>query len=246
MGSSRLPGKVLADISGKPMLAQLIDRIRSSRSLNEVIVATTQETVDDPIIEFCQTRNIQCFRGDQFDVLDRFYRAAVLHQAGVVVRLTADCPLLDGVLIDQVVQSHIAQQVDFTTNRLPPPWKRSFPIGLDIEVCNFSALEKAWIQASLPYEREHVMPYLYNQPGRFKTLLLQHDPDFGHYRWTVDTPADLEMIRLVFDHFKGEADFTWLNVLNFLEEHPEITTINSNILHKTVGEVDERYRQKKR
>lgn len=243
MGSTRLPGKVLADIGGKPMLAHLVDRIQSSLYLDEIVIATTQDASDEPVLDFCTSHQLPCFRGDQFDVLDRYYRTSLSHQAGIVVRLTADCPLLDGELMDQVVHAHREQQVDFTTNRLPPPWKRSFPIGLDIEVANFSALEKAWIQANQPYEREHVMPYLYNQPGRFKTLVLQNEPDLGNERWTVDTPSDLEMIRIVFHHFRNQPGFRWNDVKLFLEEHPEVVTINQNVQHKVVSDVDQRFKR---
>lgn len=240
MGSSRLPGKVLMEICGKPIIAHLCERIQSSQLLTEIVIATTTEIADDAIAEFCSGNNIHCFRGSQYDVLDRYYRAAMIYDADVIVRLTADCPLLDGELVDSVVQAFLDQKVDFAANRLPPPWKRTFPIGLDIEIASFAALEEAWNKADQVFEREHVMPYLYNQPGRFKTLLLQNERDYGTRRWTVDTPQDLELMDTIFTHFKPRTDFSWKEVLFFLDNNPEIEQLNKNIQHKSMQETDER------
>lgn len=241
MGSSRLPGKVLKDICGHPMLAHVVNRIKPSTLLAQTVVATTCDDNDLPIVDFCATNQIHCFCGSQFDVLDRYYHAACETKADIIVRLTADCPLLDGALIDQVVYAFLDQNVDFAANRLPPPWKRSYPIGLDVEVCSFAALERAWQKAESQYEREHVMPYLYNQPGRFKTLLLQHHPDLGSRRWTVDTSQDLELMQKIFEHFQPQLDFSWNAVRLFLDENSELEKLNQGITHKSVTEIDERF-----
>jgi len=173
MSSKRLPGKVMRDICGKTMLERVLSRAQQAHSLSQVIIATTTDPSDDPIAEFCQKIGCECFRGSLHDVLDRFYQAAKHYQADVVVRFTADCPLLDPELIDLTVQSFLQANADFAANRLPPPFKRTYPIGLDTEVCSFAALERAWKEAEQVYEREHVMPYLYDQEGRFKVLRVE-------------------------------------------------------------------------
>ena len=241
MQSSRLPGKVLMDIAGKPMLGHLITRIRNSELVELVLVATTNDSSDDAIQDYCESIQTPCYRGNSFDVLDRYYQAAKAKRAEIIVRLTADCPLVDGKLIDGVITPFIDLDVDFAANRLPPPWKRSFPIGLDIEVVKFSALERAWHESDLQFEREHVLPYLYDKPGRFKTLLIHHDPDFGEKRWTVDTPEDMKLVRSIFEHFYPRIDFSWLEVLDWLSDNPEIELLNKNILHKTVKDIDHRF-----
>lgn len=229
------------DISGLPMLAHVVNRIKSSTMLSQIVVATTCNQSDLPIVEFCAANQIHSICGSEFDVLDRYYQVAAETKADIIVRLTADCPLLDGTLIDQVVHAFLDQNVDFAANRLPPPWKRTYPIGLDIEVCSFTALEKAWQNANSQYEREHVMPYLYNQPGRFKTLLIHHQPDLGCRRWTVDTAEDLELMKKIFDHFQPRLNFSWKEVWHFLDHNPELERLNKGIKHKSVTEIDERF-----
>lgn len=243
MGSSRLPGKVLKDLAGKPMLAHVIIRTLLSRIIDEVWVATTTDPSDDPIQVFCVERNVQFYRGDVFDVLDRYYQAAKASKADIVVRITADCPLVDPELIDSLIWAFENLGVDFAANRLPPPFKRSFPIGLDVEVAHFSALEKAWCEAEIPFEREHVMPFLYDQPGRFKTLLMHNEMDYGDKRWTVDTQEDLDMVSRVVEYFGERNDFSWLEVLNWLEQHPEIEQINAEVKHKSLEEIDDRFKK---
>ncbi len=239
MGSSRLPGKVLMELGGLPMVAHVVQRAQSARLVDEVWVATTTNALDEAIVAFCRAHHIPVYQGSEFDVLDRYYQAATLAQADHIVRITADCPLMDPELIDQVVRAYLETKVDFAANRLPPPWKRTYPIGLDIEVTSYANLKTAWLKADQAYEREHVMPYFYDQPGRFKTLLYHHEIDFGHKRWTVDTPQDLEMLQKVFDHF-SDTHFSWLEVYAWLKEHPEIESINAGIQHKAMQEVDAR------
>lgn len=244
MSSSRLPGKVLKDIHGLPMLAWVIQRSCLTQSLDEVVVATTVEPSDDPIQTFCESQGFSVFRGDAFDVLDRYYQAAKQFEADVVVRLTADCPLIDPGIIDETVAAFFETKADFAANRLPPPWKRTFPIGLDTEVCSFAALQQAWKEADQPYQREHVMPYLYDEEGRFRIHVVNHDPDYGHYRWTVDTPEDLVLIRQIIDQLGGRMDFSWKDVLVLQEKAPELFMVNASVKHKTMRDVDERLNQK--
>lgn len=240
MGSSRLPGKVLKEIDGRPMLDWVVTRARRAETVDEVAVATTTDAADDPIAAFCTAHGVRIFRGDVFDVLDRYYQAALAFQADIVVRLTADCPLIDPQVIDLTVQRFLQTGADFAANRLPPPFKRTYPIGLDTEVCSFAALQRAWQEADLKYQREHVMPYLYDQEGRFKVEVVDHIEDQGAQRWTVDTLQDLEFARQVAVRFDGRDDFGWLDVLALLEKEPALKAINAEIHHKTMVDVDER------
>jgi spore coat polysaccharide biosynthesis protein SpsF len=238
--SSRLPGKVLLDIAGRPMLAWVIGRARRARCLSEVVVATTTDPSDDAVEMFCRQRGFPVTRGSQFDVLDRYYQAARWFAADVVVRLTADCPMMDPAEIDRIVAVFLDSGVDFAATRLPPPWKRTYPIGLDIEVCTFAGLERAWRDAVLPYEREHVMPYFYDEPGRFRIQVVDHSPDYGHLRWTVDTLEDLEAMRRLFGLFNGRDDFSWYELLAQHQAHPEMALINNGVMHKAFNDVDHR------
>jgi spore coat polysaccharide biosynthesis protein SpsF len=240
MDSSRLPGKVLIDIDGEPMLVRVVERVRKAKSLHQVVVATTTHASDDLVEDLCVQRGYPCYRGSMHDVLDRYYQAAQQFEAQVIVRITADCPLIDPGLVDQAVEALHQTGADFVANRLPPPWGRTYPIGLDIEVCTFEALARAWHESDQPVHREHVMPYLYEQEGRFHTHLLNHDPDYGHLRWTVDTPEDLELIRRIYVHFDGRDDFSWLEVLDLVQSQPHLTAINAAVRHKTAFDVDER------
>ncbi len=240
MGSSRLPGKVLRDIGGQPMLYRVVVRARHAQTVGRVVVATTTDAGDDPVETFCNEQGFPVFRGDPFDVLDRYYQAALTHNAETVVRLTADCPLLDPAEIDRTVLAFLDAGVDFAANRLPPPWKRTTPIGMDTEVVTMVALTRAWREATAKYAREHVMPYLYEEPGRFKTLLVDHIPDWGDLRLTVDTPEDLELIRKITAHFGNGNDFGMAEVVQYLLEHPELGAINAGVQHKTFKDVDDR------
>ncbi len=243
MGSSRLPGKVLRDIHGKPMLVWVVERTRKASCVSEVMVATTSDPSDDMIEQVCRQMNIPCFRGNIYDVLDRYYQAAREAQAEVVVRITADCPLIDAGLIDMVMQRFAEEKVDFAANRLPPPYQRTYPIGLDVEVVSFQALQRAWQEAKEKHEREHVLPYLYESPGRFKTLTVDHETDLGSYRWTVDTFEDLEFIQRLFTLLPDPENFTWLDVLKIVEENPQLSKINAGVSHKTFKDVDERSKE---
>jgi spore coat polysaccharide biosynthesis protein SpsF len=255
MGSSRLPGKVLLDIAGKTMIQHVVERTRHARSVDTVAVATTTDASDDPVAAFADSQGIPFTRGSLHDVLDRYYRAARAHAADIIVRITADCPAIDPLLIDQTVGTLLEGGYDFVANRLPPPFKRTFPIGLDVEVCTFAALEEAWMKADQPFQHEHVMPFIYEgvtlkaesptlhtgvSLHGFKVALLQHQPDYGALRWTVDTPEDLALMRKIFDTLEDKNDFTWYDLLALVQKHPELMEINAQVRHKTMTDVDER------
>lgn len=243
MGSSRLPGKVLIELAGRPMLGWAVERTRRASCVDAVVVATTLDASDDPIEQYCAAQGYACYRGSAYDVLDRYYQAALGWQAETVVRITADCPFIDPQVVDHTVAEFVRSGVDFAANRLPPPWKRTYPIGLDTEVCTFAALERAWREARLPHEREHVMPYLYTEPGRFRTLLVNTDPDYGALRWTVDTPQDLALMRQLVSFFPGRDDFSWLDVLAVVQQHPELGQLNAEVHAKVFDDVDQRFKK---
>ena len=255
MDSSRLPGKILADVAGQPMLSRVYIRTSRAVTVTEVVFATTTDSSDDPVAEYCDFAGIPFMRGSQYDVLDRYYQAARGFNADVVVRITADCPVIDPDLIDDAVNTLLGSEYDFVANRLPPPFGRTYPIGLDTEVCAFAALERAWKDARQTFHREHVMPYLYEgvelssvsrqlsegvSPRGFKIAQLHHTTDFGEYRWTVDTPADLEFIRQVFARFDGRDDFSWVEMLDLVHAEPGLMKINAGVHHKTLTDIDER------
>lgn len=240
MSSSRLPGKVLLDLAGQPMLVWVVERTRLSKTIDEVVVATTSDASDDPLAAICQDRDYPCYRGSLYDVLDRYYQAAREYNADVVVRITADCPLIDPAVVDKTVQEFLATNADFAANRLPPPWGRTYPVGLDAEVCTISGLELAWKEAQAPYQREHVMPFFYDQPERFRILHVNHTENYGALRWTVDTPEDLALVRRICENFLGRMDFSWLEVLDFYQSNPELATLNQQIKPKDYREFDAR------
>ena len=240
MGSSRLPGKVLEDIGGSAMLARVVVRARRAQRLGRVVVATTTDHSDMPVFNFCRAQGFACFRGDPLDVLDRYYQAACHFEAKVIVRLTADCPVIDPTEIDRTAAAFFEAQVDFAANRLPSPWKRTTPIGMDTEVVSFNALARAWREAEAKYAREHVMPYLYEETGRFKTLLVDRTPDLGHLRLTVDTPEDLDLIRQIYGHFDNIDDFSLDDMVVLFCENPDLIKINADVVHKSFKDVDSR------
>jgi spore coat polysaccharide biosynthesis protein SpsF len=213
MSSTRLPGKVLLDLGGRPVLDRMIERVKLAKNVTETVVATTTDLSDNAIVTLCARLGTPVFRGSLPDVLDRYYQCALEHKADYVVRLTGDCPLIDPELIDEVVYGLFDPPEDFSCNRLPPPFGRTFPIGLDVEACTFQALENAWKNATEKHHREHVMPYLYETPGKFQVIQLQSDEDYGSMRWTLDTPEDLELLREVIKRLGGRNDFSWEEVL---------------------------------
>jgi len=245
MGSSRLPGKVLKEICGYPMLDWVVHRAKNAAYISTVLVATTLEHNDDAIAKWCQDNAVPCYRGAAQDVLDRFYRAAKTENADVIVRLTADCPLIDPHIIDDVIDLFFVEKADFAANRLPPPFSRTFPIGLDVEVVSFSALEKAWHAATKQFEREHVLPYLYAEDGRFHISVLDAEKDFGALRWTVDTPADLKFLCTLMERLKCNREISWLSILDHIQTHPELMEINADVVHKSFTDIDQRANQTK-
>jgi spore coat polysaccharide biosynthesis protein SpsF len=208
-GSSRLPGKVLADLGGRPMLRFLLDRLERL-DVDEVVVATSTETRDDAVAEIASAAGRPVVRGPEHDVLARFVQALDAFPARDVVRITADCPLTDPELIGLVLDQHRVSGADYTSNTLP----RTFPKGLDVEVAKAGVLRVAYAQALTVPEREHVMPYLYRRPERFRLANVRNDTPLGNERWTVDTADDLSRIREICAHMGDRTQFGWREVLD--------------------------------
>jgi spore coat polysaccharide biosynthesis protein SpsF len=242
MAASRLPGKVLKTLGHQPVLGWMLARTKRAELIDEVVIATTTDPSDDPVAEYCRQQSALFSRGSMQDVLDRYYQAAKAHQADVIVRLTADCPFIDPGLLDEDLRIFLQAEpkLDFAANRLPPPFRRTIPIGLDAEYCWFEGLEKAWLEAREKHQREHVMPYFYEHPERFRILHITRQPDHGDLRWTVDTPEDLQLLRQIVSFFPGRDDFSWQEVLELVQQHPELNQINAGIRHKDYREVDDR------
>ena len=192
MTSTRLPGKVLREVRGKSLLEYHLDRLRRVRRADEVVVATTTNSSDDAIVDLCDRIHVPYFRGSEEDVLGRFYGAAMQYSASVVIRVTSDCPLIDPAVVDRVITEFAGKPYshDYASNTL----ERTYPRGLDCEAFSFSALETAHTEAVAGPDREHVTPFLYRQPDRFRLKSVRAPRDYSHYRWTVDTPEDFAMV----------------------------------------------------
>jgi len=240
MGSSRLPGKSLADIEGHPMLWHVVERVRRARLVHKVVVATSDRPADDPIAGFCEREGIPCFRGSEDDVLDRFYKTAKEHSAEVLVRVTADCPLIDPVVIDRVVERYEHGTFDYVSNVL----RCTYPDGLDTEVFSISALERAWREAQKLSEREHVTPYLRSEKFRTANVESEFPVANGRYRWTVDEPLDLEFVRRVYSAFSASGQFGFRDVLRLLSERPDVAAAQTTAISNE-GYYRSLYRQAK-
>ncbi len=214
------------------MLARVVNRARQSKLLDEILVATTTGHLDDPIVSACQRLETPVFRGNQEDVLDRYYRAAGICQAEAVVRITSDCPLIDPEIVDRVVRSFREETPDYASNTLI----RSYPRGLDVEVMSMATLTKAWGQSRELYQRVHVTPYIYQNPALFRLLPVKGEEDFSDYRWTVDTPGDLKFIVAVYARLGDREDFSWKDVLRVLSREPDLVRLNKHVQQKALEE----------
>jgi spore coat polysaccharide biosynthesis protein SpsF len=229
-GSSRLPGKVLLPLAGKPLLVRMVERVRLIRTPVTVVVATTTEPEDTDIRLLCSRERILCYSGDPHDLLDRHYRTALLYDADVVVKIPSDCPLIDPAVIDRVLATYIAHRDihDFVSNLHPPSW----PDGNDVEVMPVSVLHEAWKHATLPMEREHTTPYIWERPDRFRigNVAWGRGLDYSmSHRWTIDYPEDYQFIRTVYDRLYSpeRPRFGVDDILSLLEREPDIARLNA-------------------
>ena len=228
MNSQRLPGKVLREILGKPLLGYELERLKKVRLADGLLVATSVNAADDAIAEYCKKRSVSCFRGSEEDVLARFYEAAKQASAETVVRVCGDSPLVDPELVDRTIERYLKDrgELDYVSNVL----KRTFPRGLDCEVFSFKALEEATREATLKSEREHVTPFIYNRPQRYRLAGVEGDRDLSGYRWTVDTEEDFELIQKILSQVSPENPaFGMLDVLRLYEKNPGWKQINEHV-----------------
>lgn len=224
MGASRLPGKVLMEVLDKPLLAYLIERVKKSKMLDSYIIATTEADEDIAIADYCQARDVPFMRGSEHDVLKRYYDAAILSRAENIVRITADCPIIDPNLIDQVISAHQQTGCDYTTNAI----NSSYPDGMDVEVFTFKSLERAYNEAKLTSEREHVTPFMHTNPEEFTLGYVKEDADNSHIRVTVDHVEDFELVKAIIEMLYPKNPLFGLgDILKLLHENPELMEINA-------------------
>jgi spore coat polysaccharide biosynthesis protein SpsF len=229
VGSTRLPGKVLKPIRGRPMLSYQLERLRAARRLERIVVATTTSDADDAIVDLCLREGVECTRGSEQDVLSRYAQAAVKVGATVVVRATSDCPLIDPDLVDFAIGEYLAGGVDYVSNMLVPTW----PYGMAIEVFSVAVLLEADRESRLPAEREHVTPFIYWRPDRYRIKSLVRQPDLSFHRWTVDVPEDFDLVsRILGELYPTNPRFTLQDVLGLLERHPTWSGINAHVQQK--------------
>jgi spore coat polysaccharide biosynthesis protein SpsF len=234
MTSTRLPGKVMKQVLGKPLLEYQLERLQRSKLADQIVIATTTNQTDKPIVELCNVLSVACFRGSEDDVLSRYYGAATAHQADVVVRVTSDCPLIDPQVIDRVIDYYLQNQslYDYVSNSL----ERTYPRGMDTEVFSLSVLQEAFREAIAQPDREHVTPFIHLQPERYRLGHVTYSEDCSHHRWTVDTPEDFELIqRILKALYTQNACFTLEECLSLLHQNSNWSLINSNIQQKQVS-----------
>jgi spore coat polysaccharide biosynthesis protein SpsF (cytidylyltransferase family) len=222
----------MKDVSGQPMLARVVNRVLRAKVPTKVLIATSTQTADDAIAQFCDTHSVLAFRGNELDVLDRYYQAAREHVADVIVRITGDCPLIEPELVDHVVNAFLLAKPDYASNTIV----RTYPRGLDVEVVSMPSLECAWHEASEGYQRTHVTPYFYQNPMLFRCLNVADELDRSSYRWTVDTVEDLEFVRAVYGRLGPTDTFGWREVLDLLEREPALAGMNRGVPQKTLQE----------
>lgn len=234
INSTRLPGKVMLPLAGKPLLVRMVERVKSAKLSGTVLVATTTDLADNEIVALCEAENILCYRGHPTDLLDRHYQAALYYQADVVLKIPSDCPLIDSNIIDSVIGFYKDNQgkYDYVSNLHPA----SYPDGNDVEVITFSALEKAWKNSTKQLEREHTTPYIWENPNAFRigSVLWETGKDYSKtHRWTIDYPEDYEFIKKVYDELHIQnPQFDLYDILNLVENRADILKLNS----KYVGE----------
>lgn len=232
LGSTRLPNKVLKDLCGSPVLWHVVNRVRQAKLVSEIIIATTTLPEDDAIRDFCEENNIKFYRGSSENVLSRYYEAAKKYKAETVIRITSDCPVIDPVLLDSMIEEYLNSNADYMSNSLV----RTFPRGLDAEIFSFAALEKTYKEASKQYELEHVTPYIYRHPELFKLKNYANDTDLSFHRWTLDTDEDYKLISEIYNAlYPVNKLFLWKDILKLFEMRPELLEINKHIEQKKLS-----------
>jgi len=227
ISSTRLPEKVLKIIEGKTVLEHVINRVRAAKNIDDMVVATTVKKEDLEIVKLCASLGISVFCGSEDDVLDRYYQTAKLFKAGHIVRITSDCPLIDPQIIEEVIELYFQKKADYASNTMP----ETFPDGLDTEVFSYKTLKKAWKNAKLSSEREHVTPYIRKYPNIFKIVNLKCEYNLNDKRWTLDEPEDFKFIKIIYKNlYLEDSLFGMIKILDFLKKNPEIGELNKNII----------------
>jgi len=226
MTSTRLPGKVLMEVMRRPLLSYQLERLYFSKMIDKIIIATTVNKEDDPIVKLCQKEGLNFYRGSENDVLDRYYQAAKKYNTAHIMRLTADCPLITLDICDNIADAYFENDVDYIRTG------ESFAEGLDCEIISFEALTKAWFEAESKAEREHVTLYIRNHPELFKIMVKENETDDSRYRITVDEENDFLVVKTILENlYKGSDDyFTIREIKSYMDAHPEIYKLNSNII----------------
>ncbi|MBW7474982.1 glycosyltransferase family protein [Paenibacillus oenotherae] len=233
MGSSRLPGKVLLPLADKTVLAHVINRVSSVPQIDEVVIATTINSIDDPIVEEATRLGASVYRGSEGHVLSRYYEAAIRSKADTVVRITSDCPVIDPAITDAVITFYNEQAVDYASNTI----ERTFPRGLDTEVFSMESLERAYHEANTESQFEHVTPYLYQHPELFKLAFFTGKEDHSEHRWTLDTAEDYQLLTEIYNRlYSSNQMFHWKEVLELMHENPDLLLINAHIEQKKLNE----------
>jgi spore coat polysaccharide biosynthesis protein SpsF len=234
MTSTRLPGKVLKLVLNKPLLEYQIERLQRVRSADDIVIATTVHSTDDPIVGLCDRLSVHHYRGPEEDVLARYHGAAVACNADAIIRVTSDCPVIDPAVIDRVARFFIEHRGDY--DYVSNTQVRSYPRGMDTEVFSFAALCEAFHEASKPAEREHVTPFIYTNSHRYRLADIVHPEDESRHRWTVDTPEDFELIKRIIESlYPSEPHFDLKSMLDLIRHNPEWMKINEHIEQKKLG-----------
>ncbi len=234
MTSTRLPGKVLKEVLGKSLLEYQLERLKRVKLADDIIIATTENATDLPIVALCKKLNVNYFRGSEHDVLARYYHAAKCYEAGIVIRITADCPVIDPQIVDNIIQFYIDNRnvYDYVSTG-----DDSYPRGMNTEVFSFKVLEEAFVYAVKEYEREHVTPYMYQHPEKYKVGILPYKEDESQHRWTVDTPEDFALIKKIIENlYPIKRDFDLKDCLALVNRYPAWGQTNQHVKQKKLGE----------
>lgn len=226
LGSTRLPGKVLKQLNRKPLLEHIVDRTKICKNIDYVLVATTNNPLDDDLCDWCKKNSIDCFRGDESNVLKRYYDAATAINANIIVRITADDPFKDPNVIDAVIEQLIEHELDFSFNNSPP----TFPEGLDTEVFTYSALKSAYYSDTTKFEKEHVTQFFYHNSDKYKMMNYSYKEDLSNIRLTIDSDEDFILAKKIYECLSPNGEMFYLDdILQLFKSHKELLEINKNV-----------------
>lgn len=233
MGSTRLQGKVMKKIADKTILEHVIERVKQSKLIDVIVIATTTLERDDIIETVSLNCGVEVFRGSEEDVLSRYYYAAKENNLDIVVRITSDCPLIDPKVLDNIVSFYKSNDYDIVSNAGADITTRTYPRGLDTEVFSFKMLEDAFNKADEKYQREHVTPYIYENANNI--YYYKNDVDYSKYRWTLDTEEDFQLISEIYKHlYSGKHDFYLEEIIDLFEKNQDLYNINAHIKQKNL------------